>query len=152
LKKAEEKKVKFLLPIDTLITDQLDFKNGKIGELKVVEKGIPDGWEGVDIGPKTIELFKKEIALAKTVLWNGPMGIFEIADCAKGTNEIARAIGESGATSIVGGGDSIKAINESGFASKISFISTGGGATLEFLEGVELPGLKALEKPMEMEN
>ncbi|PWU04974.1 MAG: phosphoglycerate kinase [Verrucomicrobia bacterium] len=152
LKKAEEKKVKFLLPIDTLITDHLDFKAGKVGQLKVVEGDIPEGWEGIDIGPKTIDLFAKEIVLGKTILWNGPMGIFEIKDSAKGTNEIAKAVSEFKGISIVGGGDSIKAINESGYANKISFISTGGGATLEFLEGIELPGLKVLEKPTEIEN
>lgn len=152
LKKAEQKGVKFLLPIDTLITDNLDFKSGKVGELKVIENDIPEKWEGVDIGPKTIGLFEKEIASAKTILWNGPMGVFEISECDKGTNAIAEAISKSNAISIVGGGDSIKAINESGYADKISFISTGGGATLEFLEGVELPGLKALGKPMEIEN
>lgn len=146
LKKAERKGVKFLLPLDTLITDHLDFKAGKVGQLKVVEKDIPEGWEGIDIGPKTSSLFEKEIASAKTILWNGPMGIFEIADSAKGTNAIAQAISKSNAISIVGGGDSIKAINDSGYANKISFISTGGGATLEFLEGIELPGLKALLK------
>lgn len=145
LKKAEEKGVKFLLPIDTVITDRIDFKAGKVGQLKVVEGNIPEGWEGIDIGPKTSALFEKEIGSAKTILWNGPMGIFEIADSAKGTNAIAQAISQSNAVSIVGGGDSIQAINESGYADKISFISTGGGATLEFLEGIELPGLKALQ-------
>lgn len=144
LKKAEEKGVKFLLPIDTVITDHLDFKARKVGQLKVVEGNISEDWEGIDIGSKTAALFEKEIASAKTILWNGPMGIFEIAEAAKGTNAIAKAVSQSNAISIVGGGDSIQAINESGYVDKISFISTGGGATLEFLEGIELPGLKAL--------
>lgn len=149
LKKADQKGVKLLLPIDTLITNHLDFKEKKVGELKVVEGDIPPGWEGIDIGPKTVALFEKEIESAKTILWNGPMGIFEIPESAIGTNAIAEALSRADATTIVGGGDSIKAVNDSGCADKISFISTGGGATLEFLEGIELPGLKALEKPME---
>lgn len=145
LKKAKEKGVRFLLPVDNLITDKLDFKTGKTGQLKIVKGDIPEGWEGVDIGPQTCELFAREIASSKTILWNGPMGIFEIEDCAKGTNSIARAVTESDAITIIGGGDSVQAINESGYAHKVSFMSTGGGATLEFLEGLELPGLKALE-------
>lgn len=145
LKKAEEKGVKIILPVDDVITDHIDFSTRKVGELKVVEGNIPAGWRGVDIGPKTQDLFEKEIAIAKTILWNGPMGVCEIKDCAKGTNAIANAVGKSNAISIVGGGDSTMAINNSGYASRISFISTGGGASLEFLEGKELPGLKALK-------
>jgi triosephosphate isomerase len=145
LKKAKEKGVKIVLPVDDVITDSIDFSERKVGELKVVEGDIPDGWRGVDIGPKTRKLFEKEIALARTILWNGPMGVFEIKECAAGTNTIANAVGKSNAISIVGGGDSTMAINNSGYASRISFISTGGGASLEFLEGKELPGLKALE-------
>lgn len=145
LKKAADRGVKLLLPIDDVITDKVDFAALKVGELKVVEGDIPDGWQGVDIGPKTRELFEKEIASSKTILWNGPMGIFEIKRCAEGTNAIANAVGKSNAISIVGGGDSTMAINKSGYASRISFISTGGGASLEFLEGIELPGLTALK-------
>lgn len=144
LKKAKEKGVKLILPEDTLATDHLNFRTGTIGQVKVVDGGVPEGWEGVDIGPNTCDVFRKEIALAKTVLWNGPMGVFEIEDCSKGTVSIAQAVAKSGAKSIVGGGDSVTAVNLSGYANRISFISTGGGASLEFLEGKELPGLKAL--------
>lgn len=145
LKKAKAKDVKLILPVDDVVTDKVDFAAKKVGELKIVKGGIPEGWQGVDIGPETIKLFEKEITDARTILWNGPMGIFEIKECANGTNTIADAVGRSNAISIVGGGDSIKAINASGYAKRISFISTGGGASLEFLEGIELPGLKALE-------
>ncbi len=145
LKKAEKKKVKIILPVDDIVTDTIDFSARKVGELKVVKGNIPDGWQGVDIGPKTRKLFEKEIATSRTILWNGPMGVFEIKGCADGTNAMADAVGKSNAISIVGGGDSIMAINNSGYASRISFISTGGGASLEFLEGKELPGLKALK-------
>lgn len=145
LEKAKEMGVKIVLPVDDVITDSLDFGLRRVGELKVVEGGIPEGWRGVDIGPKTQELFGQEISRARTIFWNGPMGVFEIKRCAKGTNFIANAVGQSNAISIVGGGDSIAAINKSGYAERISFISTGGGASLEFLEGKELPGLKVLE-------
>ncbi len=147
LKKAEERGVKFLLPVDNLITDKLDFANGAIGDTRMAnsEEGIPDGWEGVDIGPATMELFKREIATARTVLWNGPMGIFEIKSCAGGTFSIAEAVaGNRDCVSIIGGGDSVKALKQSGHADKVTFISTGGGASLEFLEGKTLPGVAAL--------
>lgn len=146
LKKAAEKGVKFLLPVDDMITDSIDFGAKSVGELKVNEGDIPEGWSGVDIGPKTIELYKDAVANAKTILWNGPMGIFEIKDCAKGTFAVAEAISESSAISIIGGGDSVKAINRSGYADKVTFMSTGGGASLEFLEGKTLPGVAALDK------
>ena len=145
VKKAEEKGVKFLLPLDNLGTDSLDFGAAKVGETQIFDGNIDDGWEGIDIGPKTMELYSAEIAKAKTILWNGPMGIFEIEASAAGTVAVAKAVGESDACSIIGGGDSIKAINKSGFADKVSFISTGGGASLEFLEGKELPGVAALK-------
>ena len=145
VKKAEEQGVKFLLPLDNLVTNGLDFGAGKLGDTKISEGDIEDGWEGVDIGPKTMELYAAEVAKSKTLLWNGPMGIFEIEDSAAGTFAIAKAVGESDSTSIIGGGDSIKAINKSGYADKVSFISTGGGASLEFLEGKELPGVAALK-------
>ncbi len=145
LDKAKEKGVKFLLPIDNLITDKLDFGAGAVGETKIVEGDIPDGWEGVDIGPKTIELYKAEVAGSKTILWNGPMGVFEIKACAGGTFAIADAAAQSDAISIIGGGDSVKAVKKSGNGDKVSFISTGGGASLEFLEGKTLPGVAALE-------
>ncbi len=145
ISKAKERGVRFLLPVDTLVTDALDFEAGKLGKTQVVEGDIPDGWEGVDIGPKTIELYAKAVADAKTVLWNGPMGVFEIPDSSNGTFAMANAVAQSDSTSIIGGGDSVKAINSSGFAEKVSFMSTGGGASLEFLEGKELPGVKVLD-------
>ncbi|HTB64510.1 MAG TPA: phosphoglycerate kinase, partial [Opitutales bacterium] len=146
LQKAKIRGVKLLLPVDTLITDKLDFPNAQVGDTKVVEGDIPDGWEGVDIGPKSIALFNAEIARSKTILWNGPMGVFEIKACAQGTFAMAKAIAEnSGAISIIGGGDSVKAMKKSGHAAKVSFISTGGGASLEFLEGAVLPGVSCLE-------
>ena len=101
---------------------------------------------GMDIGAKTVDLIKAELKSAKSVVWNGPMGVFEFAQFAKGTEEVAKALAESDATSVVGGGDSVAAINKFGLASKISHVSTGGGASLEFLEGKTLPGIKALEK------
>jgi len=146
IEKAKAKGVKLLLPVDNLITDKLDFPNAQVGATKIVDGDIPDGWEGVDIGPKSIELFKAEIAKSKTILWNGPMGVFEIKACNKGTFAIAEAVAaNTGATSIIGGGDSVKAVKKSGQASKVSFISTGGGASLEFLEGQVLPGVACLE-------
>jgi 3-phosphoglycerate kinase len=146
ISKAKAKGVKLLLPVDNLITDKLDFPNAQVGETKIVDGDIPDGWEGVDIGPESIKLFSAEIAKAKTILWNGPMGVFEIKACNKGTFAIAEAVGANrGATSIIGGGDSVKAVKKSGQASKVSFISTGGGASLEFLEGQVLPGVACLE-------
>lgn len=146
LAKAEKKGVKFLLPIDNAVTQSIDFAGGKVGPMEVMDGNIADGWAGVDIGPKTVELYKEQIAKSKTILWNGPMGIFEIKDCAKGTFAIAEAVAKSGAISIIGGGDSVKAIKKSGFAKDVSFISTGGGASLEFLEGKELPGVAVLDK------
>ena len=145
LQKAAEKGVKFLLPVDNLAVKDLDFGAGTVGEQKVFEGTIEDGWEGVDIGPRSIELFATEVTGARTVLWNGPMGIFEIDACNKGTFAIAKTIAESDGISIIGGGDSVKAINMSGYADKVTFMSTGGGASLEFLEGKALPGVTALE-------
>ncbi len=106
--------------------------------------GIADGYEAVDIGRETIELYKKEIATAKTVLWNGPVGIFEIPDFARGTVSLAEALAASDATTIIGGGDSVTAVKQAGLADKMTFISTGGGASLELLEGKELPGVAVL--------
>lgn len=146
VEKAKAKGVKLLTPVDTVATDNFDFKAQTVGELKGFEGDIDDGWDGVDIGPKTIDLFKAEIASAKTVLWNGPMGVFEIDSCAKGTFAVAQAVANNeAATTIIGGGDSVTAINKSGFANNVSFMSTGGGASLEFLEGKELPGVTALD-------
>ena len=146
LEKASRKGIKFLLPLDTLVTKSLDFKAKKLGETKVVEGDIAEGWEGVDIGPKTTEQYAKEVSRAGTVLWNGPMGVFEIEDSSKGTFAVAKAVAESDAISIIGGGDSVTAINNSGYADQVSFMSTGGGASLEFLEGRDLPGVLALDQ------
>ena len=145
LAKAKEKGVEFLLPVDTLITDSLDFKAKKIGESKVVEGDIPDEWEGVDIGPQTTQLYQQAIRDAKTILWNGPMGVFEIEESSQGTFAVAETVARSSAVSIIGGGDSVKAINRSGYAEDVTFMSTGGGASLEFLEGKDLPGVSILD-------
>jgi phosphoglycerate kinase len=146
LDKARKNNVKLLLPIDTVITDSLDFGSRTVGSLQTVEGDIPDGWEGVDIGPKTIELYKQVVAESRTVLWNGPMGVFEIDACAKGTFAIADAVAANQESiSIIGGGDSVKAIKNSGNGNKVSFISTGGGASLNFLEGKDLPGVTSLD-------
>ena len=144
--KAAEKGVRFLLPIDTKITNALDFGSRSVGEVDVAEGDIPDGWEGVDIRPKTVELYKQVVAESKTVLWNGPMGVFEIEACSIGTFAVADAVAANqDAISIIGGGDSVKAIKNSGNGDKVSFISTGGGASLNFLEGKELPGVSSLD-------
>ena len=141
LDKAKAKGVKLLLPIDNVCGKE--FSNDT--EQMICESGkIPEGWEGLDIGPKTVELFSKEIKAAKTVVWNGPMGVFEMPNFAKGTLAIATAMAESDATTIIGGGDSAAAVTQMGLASKMSHISTGGGASLEFLEGKTLPGVAAL--------
>ncbi|MFN3326183.1 MAG: phosphoglycerate kinase [Bryobacteraceae bacterium] len=130
---------KLLLPLDHVVA--AEFEEG--AEHEIVET-IPDGKMGLDIGPKTVELFSKVIATSKTVIWNGPMGVFEKPPFDKGTVALAKAVADSGATSVVGGGDSEKAIKSAGVSDKISHISTGGGASLEFLGGVELPGVAAL--------
>jgi phosphoglycerate kinase len=145
IEKAKAKGVKLCLPIDNLITDHLEFKTNVVGALKLNEGDIADGWEGVDIGPKTVATFSQEIKKAKTILWNGPMGVFEIPACAKGTFAIAEAVATSKALSIIGGGDSVKAIKDSGYSDRATFISTGGGASLEFLEGKVLPGVAVLQ-------
>ena len=139
---AKAKGVKFLLPVDTVIAN--DFDNPT--EIKTVDAGkIPEGWQGLDIGPKTVELFSKAIKEAKTVVWNGPMGVFEKPEFAKGTLAIATAMADSGAITIIGGGDSAAAVTQMGLAPKMSHISTGGGASLEFLEGKVLPGVACLK-------
>jgi len=141
MEKAKAKGVKFLLPIDTVIAD--DFSND--AHSQVVPTGaIPAGWQGMDIGPETQKLFAETIKGAKTVVWNGPMGVFEFPNFAKGTIAVAEALAEADCISIVGGGDSAAAVTQLGFADKISHISTGGGASLEFLEGKTLPGVAAL--------
>ena len=141
--KAKEKGVKLLIPIDTVVGD--DFKNDC--NFKVVDRGeIPDDMEGMDIGPKTCKLFTDAIKDAKTVVWNGPMGCFEMPNFAKGTIAVAKAMADlEGATTIIGGGDSAAAVNQLGFGDKMTHISTGGGASLEFLEGKDLPGVVAAD-------
>ncbi len=140
LKKAEEKGVKLLIPVDTVIAD--DFSND--ANFKTVGRGeIPADWQGLDIGEKTRELYAEAIQDAKTVVWNGPMGAFEMPNFAKGTEAIAKALADIDATTIIGGGDSAAAVNQLGYGDKMTHISTGGGASLEFLEGKELPGVVA---------
>jgi phosphoglycerate kinase len=149
LNKARACGMKFLLPVDSYIVQQIDFNMRTVspGKYTAPNETIPDGWMGVDIGPATMKLFSSEIASARTAFWNGPMGVFEIKDCAKGTFAIAEAIAaNSKAVSIIGGGDSVKAVKKAGVADKITFISTGGGASLELLEGKELPGVAALSE------
>ncbi len=140
-KMLDEGKDKLVLPVDTVITEKFD----NDAPSKVVEDNIPDGWMGLDIGPKTIELFKSVLADAKTVVWNGPMGVFEMPNFAKGTNAILDLLVDLDATTIVGGGDSVAAVNQAGAGDKMSHVSTGGGASMEFLEGKELPGIAALD-------
>jgi phosphoglycerate kinase len=140
LQDAETHGVKFLLPVDHVVADRID-ANAKAQ----VVNTIPDNAMALDIGPQTVELFAEEISRAATIVWNGPMGVFEVSPFAKGTFKIAQAVAENaGATSIVGGGDSVSAVKLAGVAEKISHISTGGGASLEFLEGKQLPGVQAL--------
>ena len=142
MEKAKEKGVKLLLPIDTKIGKE--FKPDT--ESKTVAwTEIPDEWEGFDIGEKTIEMFKNELQNAKTVIWNGPLGLFEFEQFAIGTNEIAKTLAELDATTIIGGGDSAAAVTKAGLADKMTHISTGGGASLEFLEGKKLPGIECLQ-------
>jgi len=142
MSKAKEKGVKFVLPIDTKIGKEFAADT----ESKIVRcDSIPEGWEGFDIGPESIELFINELRGAKTVVWNGPLGLFEFDQFAIGTNEIAKALANIDAIKIVGGGDSAAAIEKVGLAEKFTHISTGGGASLEFLEGKKLPGIEALQ-------
>jgi len=142
---AKQKGIRFLVPIDSIETDEVkpgaNFRNTPVLSQA---QGISEGWQGVDIGRETIALYKAEIARANTILWNGPVGVFEIPDFANGTREIAAALAESGAKTIIGGGDSVTAVKQFGYADKMTFISTGGGASLELLEGKELPGVAAL--------
>ena len=139
--KAEAKGVKMLLPVDTVVGKE--FKEDT-EHMTVDSSAIPEGWQGLDIGPKSVELFSDAIKNAETVVWNGPMGVFEFEAFAVGTKAVAKAVAESGAISIIGGGDSAAAVELLGYADKMTHISTGGGASLEFLEGLELPGIAAL--------
>ena len=143
LAKAKEKGVSLLLPVDHIAADKFD-ENAE--PVAVEGKDIPDGLMGMDIGPKSVELFKEAIKNAKTVIWNGPMGVFEFKNFAGGTFAVAEAIAETDCISIIGGGDSVAAVTKLGFADKMTHISTGGGASLEFLEGLELPGIAALNE------
>ena len=143
LKEAKRRHVKFLLPVDHVAADKIDAnaKPVKIG----TGEAIPDNLMGLDIGPETIEQFSDQISRAATIVWNGPMGVFEIQPFSKGTFKIARAVADNaGAISVVGGGDSVSAVKAAGVADRITHISTGGGASLEFLEGKQLPGVEAL--------
>jgi 3-phosphoglycerate kinase len=141
IKKAADKKVALLLPVDNVAARE--FSNDAPQKI-VASDGIPDGWQGLDVGPKTRELFADRIKAAKCVIWNGPMGVFEFPNFAAGTKAVAEALAASGATTIIGGGDSAAAVEQMGFAQKMTHISTGGGASLEFLEGLELPGVACL--------
>jgi len=144
--KAAEKGVKLILPVDTVIAD--DFSND--ANTQTVRAGeIPDDWQGLDIGPETIKLFSEVLESSKTILWNGPMGVFEFPTFAKGTDAIANAVvkaTENGGFSLIGGGDSASAVNNLGYGNKVSYVSTGGGALLEYMEGKTLPGVAALEE------
>ena len=141
IEKAKAKGVELLLPVDTVIADRF----AADADTQVVAAGqIPDGWQGLDIGPKTVELYCKAVAGAGTVIWNGPMGVFEFPAFAKGTEAVAEAISKTNAITIIGGGDSAAAVEQLGYADKMTHISTGGGASLEFLEGKELPGVACL--------
>jgi phosphoglycerate kinase len=141
VKKAADKGVKLLLPVDTVIAD----KFAPDAESKVVASGqIPDGWQGLDIGPETVKLYCGAVADAGTVIWNGPMGVFEFEKFAAGTKAVAEALSKTSAITIIGGGDSAAAVQQLGYADKMTHISTGGGASLEFMEGKELPGVACL--------
>ena len=145
MKKADEKGVKLLLPIDCTVGKAFpDPIDGPVDVIVVDADKIPDDYMGLDIGPKTAEMFAEAVKTAKTVVWNGPMGVFENPTLAKGTIAVAKSLAETDATTIIGGGDSAAAVNTLGFGSKMSHISTGGGASLEFLEGKELPGITAV--------
>jgi phosphoglycerate kinase len=138
---AQESGVKFLLPADNVIAD----KFAADAAVRVVGRDIPAAWLAVDVGPETVKLYAAEIAQAKTIVWNGPMGCFEMAPFAAGTTGVCRAVAASDAVSIIGGGDSVSAVKQSGLSDRMSHISTGGGASLEFLEGKALPGVVALD-------
>ena len=141
VKKAAEKGVKLLLPVDTVIADAF----APDANTRVVKDGeIPDGWQGLDIGPDTVRLYCDAVKDAGTVIWNGPMGVFEFEKFAAGTKAVAQALSETGAITIIGGGDSAAAVQQLGYADKMTHISTGGGASLEFMEGKELPGVACL--------
>jgi len=141
MQKAESKKVKFLIPVDNIVADRF---SADAKPVVTESQNIADGFMGLDIGPKTCEIYKGAISIAKTIVWNGPMGVFEFANFAKGTIAVAEAMSKVDGTTIIGGGDSAAAVNQLGFGDKMTHISTGGGASLEFLEGKLLPGIEAL--------
>jgi phosphoglycerate kinase len=142
LDKAAKKNIPILLPVDHVIGDKFDAN----ANTKIVDENIPDGWMGLDIGPKTIKLFEDKLATAKTVVWNGPLGVFEMDKFAKGTEEIAKFLSKAkGVTTVIGGGDTAAAMSKFRVAGKMTHISTGGGASLEYLEGRGLPGIDALQ-------
>jgi phosphoglycerate kinase len=144
LDEAQKRNIKLILPVDCIVAEKMD---NNASSKTVSVKQIPSGWMGLDIGQETIKLFREELQKAKTVVWNGPMGVFEMKNFANGTHEIAKILAEitnNGATTIVGGGDSAAAINQAGLSNAVSHVSTGGGASLEFLEGKILPGVAAL--------
>jgi phosphoglycerate kinase len=132
---------KLILPVDAVIADKFDAEANT--QIVDVDK-IPAGWRMMDVGPKTLDLYKKELAGAKLIVWNGPVGVFEMPKFAEGTFALARLLAESGATTVIGGGDSASAVKKAGVAKQMTHVSTGGGASLEFLEGKELPGVAAL--------
>lgn len=141
---ARDKGVNFILPTDAIIADQFS-NDANTKECPI--STIPDGWSGLDIGPKSIELFDQVIGMSKTILWNGPMGVFEMSKFSAGTLAVANSLAKAtnkGAFTLVGGGDSVAAINQFGLADKVSYVSTGGGAMLESLEGIQLPGIAAI--------
>ena len=140
--KAKELNKTLYLPVDNIIADKFD---NDANRKTVDSDSIPQGWMGMDVGEKTLKELENILKDAKTVVWNGPLGVFEMSNFAKGTFEVAKFIANSGAVSIIGGGDSVSAVNKSGVADKMTHISTGGGASLEFLEGIELPGIKVLQ-------
>lgn len=140
--KAKELNKTLYLPVDNIIADKFD---NDANRKTVDSDSIPQGWMGMDVGDKTLKELENILKDAKTVVWNGPLGVFEMSNFAKGTFEVAKFIANSGAVSIIGGGDSVSAVNKSGVADKMTHISTGGGASLEFLEGIELPGIKVLQ-------
>jgi len=142
LKQAQEKKVQIVLPVDTVIAQKMEA--GAQTKIVQIKDGIADGWMGLDIGPQTVELFKEALKDAKTVVWNGPMGVFEIDDFAKGTKAVAELIAKVNGVTVIGGGDSAAAVAKFGLESAYSHVSTGGGASLEFLEGKELPGISSI--------
>ncbi|MDF2656857.1 MAG: phosphoglycerate kinase, partial [Bacillota bacterium] len=142
MKKAEEKGVKILLPVDVVAAKE--FSND-VETAEFAADAIPAEWMGLDVGPKTAQLFAEELKNAKTVIWNGPVGAFEMSNFAQGTIAVAKALAETEAVTIIGGGDSAAAVEQFGYADKMTHISTGGGASLEFLEGKELPGIAVLQ-------